>query len=651
MSPTESCVGYVSGLYAAMFSDIVAHLPDLRSNCDRDYKRLLRGVESHGLRFLFEVLPTFGKHFDLCLSSGLLIKSGLVHFGPFRHDTPIPRLFKGLVARIFNEDGVLRSDPCSLSIKFVRQLCLVTKRFNVQCPDSSTWEHVNEFYRIDSEVAQGSNNWSLVHPGSFDENLTLCELSDGLSGSSFSYEDFTASSTDVCQYLASIQLVADLAMSQVGWFDPHEWRPRHGPGAVSDSKGGYKYDFPTWPDKLDRIFPYADFAFANFGWWVDKISSKEPPCSDNLDIEAPSRLIAVPKDFSGPRLIASEPTSHQWCQQIIRDFLASRVKWTFLRNSIDFVDQTPNQVLAREASHSGSHSTIDLSSASDRISCYLVERIFRKNPSLLDAFHSVRTRWISQSIDKKSPPLYELRKFSTMGSAITFPVQTYVFAIIALGCLLRSRNLKPTMANLRKFSQEVRVFGDDIIVPIDCHGSVTGMLTLLGLKVNPKKTFRTGKFRESCGYDGYDGNNVTRISVMSVPAIAKPESIESAVDVHNNFAMRGYLCTANYVRKTVDSFKSLILREVDMDSGSFGWKVFGIPDLSSLRTKMDRDIQRLMVYVTVPISKMTKTPVERSAALLQYFTECRSLPISKEVRIGLPALRRSLTFKRVWVPV
>jgi hypothetical protein len=649
MSSHKSLDEFVSGLYAAMFSDIVDRYPDLQTDSGRDYKRLLSAIDEHGIRFALETLPAFGKHFDMCLANGRLSKSGLTHFRSAKKCSPIPRLFKGLLLRVFDSNGVLRSIPDHNCICFVRQLCSAVKRFRVSCPDSSTWKQIDEFYRIDKEVALGSHPWDSDEPWDVSEDCGNTSLTNSVPEGRVDSLPSFASHESERRCLATIQLVADIVSSQIGVFDPTAWRPRHGPGAVSDSKG-FKYDFPNWPRKLDAVFPYDVFAFANAGCWADSVSSSDPSSAEKLEAESTSRLIAVPKSFSGPRLIASEPTSHQWCQQIIRDFMTSRIKDTCIRDSVHFRDQSPNQSLAREASRSGSHSTIDLSNASDRVSCSLVERMFRKNPSLLRAFHACRTRWISQTIDRKSPDLYKIRKFSTMGSAVTFPVQTYLFTMISVGCVLYSRGIRPSISSIRKVSQEVRVFGDDIIVPITCHGIVTEILTLLGLKVNPTKTFCCGYFRESCGYDAYDGQDVTKVSIMSAPSWSAPESILSSVEVHNNLFRRGYLKTAEFVRRSVESLGRSGFREVPIDSGLFGWNSF-YPANPTFKTKWDSRLHRRLIYTTIPHSVAERSPVEKDSALLQYFTEIKSLPISHEVRIGLVELRSSLKLKRGWVPI
>jgi hypothetical protein len=53
------------------------------------------------------------------------------------------------------------------------------------------------------------------------------------------------------------------------------------------------------------------------------------------------------------------------------------------------------------------------------------------------------------------------------------------------------------------------VYGDDIIVPIEHAHRVISDLESVGLKVNESKSFLSGKFRESCGFDGYDGWDVS----------------------------------------------------------------------------------------------------------------------------------------------
>ncbi len=81
---TQSREGYVSGLYCAMLKDIAVRHPELRVDSERDCKRLLSLIESRGIHFVLVDLPTYGKHFDQCLASGHLTKSGVAGFRSYR---------------------------------------------------------------------------------------------------------------------------------------------------------------------------------------------------------------------------------------------------------------------------------------------------------------------------------------------------------------------------------------------------------------------------------------------------------------------------------------------------------------------------------------------------------------------------------------
>lgn len=642
---SNSYDSYLQGLYAAMFKDIAERCPHLRVDCERDYLRLLSIVEKVGLRFYLIDLPAMGKHFDLCLSQGLLTRSDLPFSRSVRRSSPIPRLFKGLWLSIFDESGVLRVDPDVQGITFLRQLLYAAKKFKVSCSDSATWSTVDEFFRIDQECRRATLPWqyddiSLEHIG----NLHLRDCHPLRLHVELGTLDFLEAKHDMplaisTDLVEAVQRTADTIVSLLGRFEPTEWRTRHGPGAVSDRKRGEsKYDFPHWPEKLDRVFPFSDFAFHSHVEWAAFWNERDGLLAPFLDHEPPSKLIAVPKELKAPRLIASEPTCHQWCQQAIADFLAQSVSRLPISKSIHFRDQTENGKLALTASHSQSHATIDLSAASDRISCWTIERIFRRSPTLVAAFHASRTRWIYNGIDRKSPEYYVLQKFSTMGSAVTFPVQTYLFTILAISALLYSRSLPVTIKNIKALSPEVRVFGDDIIIPIDAWPTLKEILDFLRLKVNPNKTFATGKFRESCGVDAYDGHDVTKVNIKSSPDVSRPESIMSVVETHNNFLSKGYVRTASYLKSTVVKLGKLAIPNVAMDSGVFGWYTLLGSDLRGLRKRWNSNLQRSEVQITAISSQMERTPTRGSSMALQYFTEVKRRPVSKETRLGTPSI-------------
>jgi hypothetical protein len=315
---------------------------------------------------------------------------------------------------------------------------------------------------------------------------------------------------------------------------------------------------------------------------------------------------------------------------------------------IHFRDQRFNQALAKEASHTQSHATIDLSSASDRLSLWVVERAFRRNPDMIRALHSCRTRWVVNTIDRKSPRFHRLRKFACMGSACTFPVQSYVFAMIAIASLLHSRGDVVSQRNIRRASQEVLVFGDDMIVPTDSADTLQGLLDYLGLKVNRNKTFVTGRFRESCGVDAYDGHDVTPTYSNAIPDVSRPESIVSCVETHNNFFSRGYYHVADYVRKTVLKVRKFNLPFKADGSGAFGWSSFTPWDTSHLRRRWNALLHRLEYQVDSLRNKSVRSIPETNAVLLQFFTEAQPVTFIEGDRLGV-AQRASRSITRRWV--
>jgi len=493
----------------------------------------------------------------------------------------------------------------------------------------------------------------------------------------------SASTTSPC--LPLLQRVCDWVVGgQFGLVNWRDLRPKHGPGAVADARVGVdnKYQFPHWPRKLENIFPIMEYGYANYQAWEDAQGATSPfavssdggaglesrdtvreaavrhhllgdvlgngevkatysipqktskriddavskrldavRCTSSMAHEPPSRLIAVPKTQKGPRLIASEPVSHQWMQQALKRELERMVKQSVLGNSIVFDDQEPSRKAALEASRTGLRATIDLSSASDRLSCWTVERVFRSHGDLLQAFHAVRTRWLINTIDKKQPKYVILRKFAPMGSALTFPVQSIVYALVAITAVLHCRQWKLDKTSISSAARQVRVYGDDIIVPVDVAGVLTELLAELGLKVNLSKTFTTGNFRESCGMDAYAGVDVTPAYVLEVCDKTRPESVVSSVESSNNFFKKGFWHTANYIQSTVPSEIRKRIPTVSSGSGAFGFTSFVGDRYSGLKGRWNRTLQRPEVKCLSIRSRISKHSAGGWPSLLQYFTE------------------------------
>lgn len=638
----KSEVQVLQGLLLAILADYKQAYPSDAIEVDRDISRLSLAVQTRGSSIFLLDLPALGKHFDQCLEAGVYTRSGLPLSGRRWPGEELPKLFSGILVRVFERgSGQLRSQVDPNVVMFLRQIYQFAKGFNHECSKTRTADAVIEFYETDRRIPEPDLDWSGdVIDLDRARRLTLDDRYPIQGFSGFDANDRNVpGDSDACDpwrefsevdkielrdlfkrgFGKHCQFAVDYVSTTFGLFDPFHHMPKHGPGAVSDlGTKESKYSFPSWSDKLEKCFPFADLAFVHYGEWIDSYHQ-------HSDAEAPSKLLIVPKTAKAPRLIASEPTSHQWCQQILLSFLVAGIKRSCLRNSISLDDQEPSRALALQASHDMQFSTIDLSSASDRISTWLVERFFRRNLPLLDALHSVRSRWIINGTRVSHPSIPEgvvsLRKFTTMGSACTFPVQSIIFATLAIATILFEENRRPTVASMRRASRMVRVFGDDIIVPTKHDEAVRRTLSVFGLKVNQTKSFRKSHFREACGMDAWCGFDVTPARLNAVPSTTRPSSIMSGIDASNNFFKKGYWHASAYIESLLPPWVRKNLPVVAYTSGRVGLTSFCGPRLDHLRVTWDEATQQRVVTTIVPKARVGRFPQTGQHDLFQYFTE------------------------------
>lgn len=603
----------ILGLYRGIFADISANLPTV-GGLERDENRLLSTVQTRGIRYLTIDMPAYGKHFDRCLAEGRLVPSGLPNFGWTAKGSRSHRFLGGLMSRVFDHDGLLLLQPCSYSILALRQLFVAAKKIKVDCKEIIREQSLKDYLWQESSLRSPSLVW---HGDRFDARRgDRLHLDDVHNGDCFGTPDLFEDGHLDATYCNTVHSVADRIFSSFGYFEPMDWRSKHGPGAVADAKGDhFKYDFPTWSLRLEQVFPSADFAFANHGEWADSALHGKLP----LEKEVPSVAITVPKTQVTPRIIAKEPTASMWCQQMVRDYLETAVDNTPLRNCISFRDQSHNQRAALQASLTQSHWTVDLSSASDRMSLWLVERLCRSNQRLLEALWSSRSAYCEVRLSGGSQ-LLRMKKFAPQGSATTFPLQTIIYAILAISAVLYSRNQAVTEKSIRAASKEVRVFGDDTIVPDDCGRQYVELLTYCGFLVNYAKTYGTGKFRESCGVEAYDGEDVTPSYITYPYDESDPTSAASTIECSNNFFKKGFWHSAAALESTLPYWMRKHLRRAGPDDGHFGLTSFmGNQDTSI--TRWNENLQRYECLSLTTQSKVERRQPGGTGHLLQYFTE------------------------------
>ena len=451
--------------------------------------------------------------------------------------------------------------------------------------------------------------------------------------------------------LDNIQQVADIIIGSFDHLEPvslsEKWEQdglgtgfKHGPGAVAERKKNWeKSEFVTWPHKLEGVFPYVFCgrnATADLG---DSLTNHEPA----------SRLIAVPKTSKSPRLIAAEPVAHQWCQQLVLRFLFEQCRKQFVRDDycyfIDFADQSKSGELVLQASLDGHSATVDLSDASDRLTCWTVERIFRSNPSIVSALHAARTRYLRDDISEV-PGFLKLKKFASQGTATTFPVMSIVMLCIALGASLEG---PVTWRSIWKLRDQVRVFGDDIIIPTRGYARLVRAMDLLQLKVNTTKSYATGNFRESCGVDGYLGYDVTPVKPKTLIANS-PSEVQSLIDMTNNLFRKGMWQASEAVLSLLPSrvVSTLEVSKVGTD-GLRGLASFSGSSVLHLDKRWNPGLHRIEARVWNSFSRSTNSPREGFSATLDFFSRRHNL-VNPRV-VSEYAKTRVTKSRRSWVPV
>jgi len=631
----------LSNVYAALFEDAKYTFPTLATEFERDLTRLLVLVERRGIRVYLEDLPAVGKHLDRCLSGGLYKLSGLPLTKRFSGRVVIPKFLRGLYLEVFHKDGRLREDYNVDAVIFLRQILFAAKNATFPCSPKKITDEVCEFFETDNSLPEPEKFWeaagqSTGEPPQVYEGFRSSELVNQKVG-----ELPLCEQREVSLFLTMLDNVSNIVTSTLGPYDPGAWRFRHGPGAISEVVGPTnKYCWRNWSNSLETEYPIADYGFHSHSSWADR-------CNNGKEIgsaEPASRLVAVPKSFSKPRLIAAEPSENQWCQQNLWHYFSRRSEYSWIGEFVRFRDQTLNQELCTKGAVDGTLATVDLSAASDRVTCHVVGQYFRGNPKLLSCLRASRTRFVGQQLTPRVPSLIKLRKFSTMGSACTFPVESLVFLGVALACVLCVRKLRPTLRNIRSLIGEVAVFGDDIVIPTDSRAFFVKSLEILYFKVNYNKSFWTGKFRESCGVDSFGGVTVTPTYWKTRYTKDRPESLASVTECSNNFYQKFLLHTSSYLASTLPRH----IARVAMRSGVFGLKSRLPVRNIRLQARYNPYLQRDEIRVLTMISSQSRSATNDDTALLQYFTE-RPSPFNKW-KHGVASYPRLLA-KLGWVPV
>ncbi len=640
--------------------ELWSHLLDeLGERCSvstaRDLETVTRRYTHEGDKFFTVTLPAFGKDFERSLSVGYIPADAfqgwksrnrrsayqkyvtseetqdlLTHVNGVGE---VPVFLGEFLDRVFDPsngalyDGYpgLYEPGCIDSIHAVRQLTLAFGKLKV-LPDQ---EQVDEAFRgyveLESQIIQ--------HAQHLTDTGEILQLGEELK-------------SVVNHVFGDVLRVMDRKVYE------GELVPKHGPGATAERKlGNQKYYQRYWTERMEPLFPFVDWAVPSF-----RYASRVVPRVKwlSLEDEIPSRVIAVPKTARSPRIIAAEPVALQYMQQAIASTLVRELerKWNPEEGRPNlsyfftgFSDQRPNQAMAQIGSEDGSLATLDLSEASDRVPNWLVELVFEDYPWFSEAVQVTRSR----RADVPGYGVLDLAKFASMGSALTFPIEAMIFVAASLLGIAKAEGAQFSYRFFFGLRDQVRVYGDDIVVPTVNADSVVESLEAFGFKVNKDKSFWTGMFRESCGKEYYRGEDVSIVKFrqelptqralrrsgngLKSRSVATDDAdwtkkIQSAVSTRNLFYEHGLWKVAACLDEVLEALLEGWYPFVAETSPVLGRHSFTYAYDTHGTT---RDTQSPFVKGLVPYSVLPVNPVDDWAALMKVLLSA-NIHMSDEIR-------------------
>lgn len=561
-----------------------------------DAKYITHRFEQEGEAFMTITLPDFGKDFEKSLAESQVSPS---HFVGFRRRGKTPSFLGGFFDLLFDRDtGLLLQenesnfDSLIEAIFAVRQLTLMFGKMEHPCTVDRQEKALDQYLEVEQVVRK------------FERSITN--------------EDREAFRWISKQLFGTVNYHLNEDIRNFSLM------PKHGPGSTADYLlGNEKYDQTEWTTRLESVFPYGTYALPNVGVEYQHLQDQcrylEP------GEERPVRVVLVPKSQKTPRIIAIEPTCMQYMQQAISrrlvDYLESE---PMISSMIGFEHQEPNQLLAKSGSELEHLATLDLSEASDRVSYLLVEEMFETFTDLMDGISATR----SLKADVPGRGIITLRKYASMGSALCFPIEAMVFLTCVFHGICKSLNKPMSWKVINAFQDSVRVYGDDIIVPVEFTASVIDSLETFGFKVNQSKSFWTGKFRESCGAEFYSGEDVsiTRVRRSFPQSRTDVREILSTVSLRNQCYAAGLWKSAKWLDERMDQ----VLPEfpsISPTSSLVGrHSIFYDHEV----TGMSGDWQVPVVRGLSVSSQIPESPISGEGALLKFFLNDGLEPIVNE---------------------
>jgi hypothetical protein len=245
-----------------------------------------------------------------------------------------------------------------------------------------------------------------------------------------------------------------------------------------------------------------------------------------------------------------------------------------------------------------------------------------------------------------------LQKFASMGSALTFPLEAIIFTILSVAGIEQAehRRILP-----RQLPGVISVYGDDIIVPTGAVDHVIDWLEHFGAKVNRRKSFWNGKFRESCGAEYYDGTDVSVVRMRSELPSSRDDAAEIAalVDFRNRAYKAGMWSVVRDVDKGLEPFVDLphaSATSSEADAFLHQSTFLQVQLVEGPTVRWNPDLQRLDRRVPVLVGRGVNYRVDGEAGLLEWFHDALRRDDLVD-RFDSQERSTSFSIKRRWVRI
>nr|QDH88091.1 MAG: RNA-dependent RNA polymerase [Leviviridae sp.] len=589
-------------------------------NTQRDMKTITSRIEDEGLSFLTITLPSFLDDLYRAIDDGCVSPNMFQSFKKGK-DMRIPIFLSGFMEQVFDPKGgqILNagdSRKAARAIQSIAQVTGLSKKIELPCTPQRVQKAFTRYVQNESHVREFDRLRSDSQKESFRRTSSIL-FHPIVSGVRSAYLD-------------------------------KRIKPGHGPGSTSDHLlGNSKWSSLAWPEQLEEYFSFGEYFLPNWRAYLDNVLDSG---NELLGAAQPVKVIAVPKTLKTPRIIAMEQTGVQYVQQGVRRVIEEVIaKNEFLTDLIGYKSQLPNQEMAQAGSTGkpvDSFATLDLSDASDLVSNQLARLLFCDDPLVLGIIDSCRTR----EADVDGHGVLRLAKYASMGSALCFPVEAMVFSTIIFVAIQKAYPSSTVRELMKLFHGRVRVYGDDIIVPVELAQFVADELEAYGLKVNRAKSFWNGNFRESCGKEYYRGHDVTYVKVRGVlperqmSSDERSESIVRTVALRNLMFLQGYDLTVDYLDSLVTPLLKGKYPVVEASSPVLG-------RLAHFPVKPERMHPHLHIPLVrgwIAVSRLPNDELGGWGALMKFFSKYSDLPNQDEKHLLRAGRSLPLRIKEGW---